>query len=273
MNDLRLILLSIGLFIIAVIYLWGTFKQKSQDRSHMRKITSFKRAPNEDVKILPTYDDEDEVSEETLAELSEFLSNPKMHDINTSDFSLKAKTPEINQQKIVLSKSIPEESGDKLVDSKTHEQKSQSDEDDKSKQQDPRDQIITFLIKASPNHEFSGSHILAATEAVGLKLGDMKIFHHYGVEGMETEEAIFSLASMYEPGYFELEEMDVYKTKGLVLFMQLPSPIDNVAAFDFMQEIAMELAGLLEGEICSSKHKPIDENTLRTMRDMAAGIV
>jgi cell division protein ZipA len=260
MNDLRLILLGIGLFIIAVIYLWGTFKQKSQDRSHMRKITSFKRASNEDVKVLPTYDDEDEVSEETLA-------------INTSDFSLKAKTPEINQQKIVLSKSIPEESVAKPVDPNTHEQKSQSVEEDKSKQQDPREQIITFLIKASPNHEFSGSHILAATEAVGLKLGDMKIFHHYGVEGMETEEAIFSLASMYEPGYFELEEMDAYKTKGLLLFMQLPSPIDNVAAFDLMQEIAMELARSLEGEICNSEHKPIDENTLRAMRDMAAGIV
>lgn len=270
MNDLRLILLGIGLFIIAVIYLWGTFKQKSQDRSHMRKITSFKRASNEDVKVLPTYDDEDEVSEETLAELSEFLSNPKMPDINTSDFSLKAKTPEINQQKIVLSKSIPEESVAKPFDPNTHEQKSQSVEEDKSKQQDPREQIITFLIKASPNHEFSGSHILAATEAVGLKLGDMKIFHHYGVEGMETEEAIFSLASMYEPGYFELEEMDAYKTKGLVLFMQLPSPIDNVAAFDLMQEIAMQLARSLEGEICSSEHKPIDENTLRAMRDMAA---
>ncbi len=52
--------------------------------------------------------------------------------------------------------------------------------------------------------------------------------------------------------------------------MQLPSPVDNVAVFDLMQETVMQLAELLQGEIWSSKQKPIDEDTLRTMRDMAA---
>lgn len=271
MNDLRLILLGIGLVIIAVIYLWGTFKQKSKDRSHMRKLTSFKRESYDDIKILPSYDDDNEVSAETLAELGEFLSNPKLPDINTSDFSLKAKTSEINQQEIKVSKS--EKSVAKPVDSKNNEQKSQSIEDDKSKQQDPHDQIITFLIKAPPNQEFSGAGIIEATETVGLTFGDMKIFHHYGKAGMKTEKAIFSLASMYEPGYFELEKMDAYKTKGLVLFMQIPSPIDNMAAFDLMQETAMALASSLGGVICSSKHKPIDEKALQAMREMATGIV
>ena len=141
-------------------------------------------------------------------------------------------------------------------------------QEDKSTQSVPDDQIITFLIKASPGKVFSGVDILSATETVGLKFGDMNIFHHYGVEGLVNDQAIFSLASMYEPGYFELEDMEVYKTQGLALFMQLPAPIDNISAFDLMQETAMRLAGLLEAEICSSKHKPIDENTLRAMRDM-----
>ena len=273
MNDLRLILLGIGLVIIAVIYLWGTFKQKSQDRSYLRKLTSFKRESYDDIKVLPTYDDEDEVSAETLVELGEFLSNPKLPDINTSNFSLKANTSEINQQEIKVSKLTPKQSVAKPVDLKTHEKNSQSIEEDKSKKQDPYDQIITFLIKAPPNQEFSGAGIIEATDAIGLTFGDMKIFHHYGVEGMKTEKAIFSLASMYEPGYFELEKMDGYKTKGLVLFMQIPAPIDNMAAFDLMQETAMALAGFLGGVICNSKHKPIDEKTLRTMREMATGIV
>jgi FtsZ-interacting cell division protein ZipA len=46
-----------------------------------------------------------------------------------------------------------------------------------------------------------------------------------------------------------------------------------MAAFDLMQETAMALAGFLGGVICNSKHKPIDEKTLRTMREMATGIV
>ncbi|MEE8234541.1 MAG: cell division protein ZipA [Gammaproteobacteria bacterium] len=236
MNDLRLILLGIGLFIIAIIYLWGTFNQKLQDRSHLRKLTSFKRSSSEDIKLMPTYDDDDEVSTATLAELNKFLANSKLPDIDASDFSLSAKTVAT----------------------------------DKATQPIPDIQIITFLIKASPGKEFSGVNILNATKTVGFRFGDMNIFHHHGVKGLMADQPLFSLASMYEPGCFELEQMETYKTKGLALFMQLPSPVDNVAAFDLMQETVMRLTDILQGEIWSSKQKPIDKKTLQAMRNVAA---
>ncbi len=236
MNDLRLILLGIGLFIIAIIYLWGTFNQKLQDRSYLRKLTSFKRSPSEVIKVMPTYDDDDEVSTATLAELDKFLANQKLPDIDASDFSLSAKAVAT----------------------------------DETTQPIPDIQIITFLIKASPGKEFSGVNILNATKTVGLEFGDMNIFHHYGVEGLMADQPLFSLASMYEPGCFELEQMETYKTKGLALFMQLPSPVDNVAAFDLMHETVMRLADMLQGEIWGSKQNPIDKKTLQAMRDVAA---
>jgi len=253
MNDLRLILLGIGLFIIAVIYLWGTFNQKLKDRSHLRKLTAFKSSSPEDIKIMPTYDDDDEVSTANLAELDKFLANQEVQDFDASDFSLSAKAMEANgtgdDKEIKLSKSHR----GRLPDSDI-----------------TNIQIITLLIKASSGKEFSGVNILNATKTVGFKFGDMNIFHHYGVEGLMAEHPLFSLASMYEPGNFDLEQMETYKTKGLALFMQLPAQVDNVAVFDLMQETAMRLTELLQGEIWSSKQKPIDEDTLRTMRDMAA---
>ncbi|MCH8078590.1 MAG: cell division protein ZipA [Proteobacteria bacterium] len=236
MNDLRLILLGIGLFIIAIIYLWGTFYQKLQDRSHLRKLTSFKRSSSEVIKPMPTYDDDDEVSTATLAELDKFLTNQKLPDIDASDFSLSAKASTT----------------------------------DKATQPIPDIQIITLLIKASPGKEFSGVNILNAIKTVGFRFGNMNIFHHHGVEGLMADQPLFSLASMYEPGCFELEQMETYKTKGLALFMQLPSPVDNVATFDLMQETVMRLTDMLQGEIWSSKQKPIDKKTLQAMRDVAA---
>ncbi len=236
MNDLRLILLGIGLFIIAIIYLWGTFNQKLQDRSHLRKLTSFKRSSSEVIKPMPTYDDDDEVSTATLAELDKFLTNQKLPDIDASDFSLSAKASTT----------------------------------DKATQPIPDIQIITLLIKASPGKEFSGVNILNAIKTVGFRFGNMNIFHHHGVEGLMADQPLFSLASMYEPGCFELEQMETYKTKGLALFMQLPSPVDNVATFDLMQETVMRLTDMLQGEIWSSKQKPIDKKTLQAMRDVAA---
>ena len=263
MNDLRLMLLGIGLFIIAFIYVWGTFIQKSQDRSRTRKTTTFKRDSFSDINIMPDYDD-DEISAERLAEIDKFLSNPVSPDVYSSDFSLHTKAIEIDAQEIDLSKSVANQSTASNIDKQT----SQDQDKDRSSQQGHHDQIISLLIKASADKEFSGTRILEVAEAVGLKHGRMKIFHHYGDDDIARQKAIFSLADMYEPGYFELDEMTTFTTKGLNLFMQLPVSINSMTAFDLMQETAMRLADILEAEIWSTQHRPIDEKALQAIRDV-----
>lgn len=272
MNDLRLILLGIGLTIIAIIYLWGTFKQKSEDRARTRKLTSFKRDTVKDVKVMSLYDEDDEASEEVLAEMDAFLNNPESIDFNTSDFPLPTKKAKLDEGDFNLSKSVAEKPDELPIQSPVGpgDQKKQSQDlvEDEARQQNNGHQIITFLIKAAPGKTFFGANILAATDVVGMKFGDMNIFHHHGAEGMESGQSIFSLASMYEPGYFDLENMDTYQTKGLTLFMQLPAPMDNIQAFDLLQETAMQLADSLQGEICSARHEPIDAKALQAMRDV-----
>jgi cell division protein ZipA len=269
MNDLRLILLGIGLSIIVLIYLWGTLKQKSEDRARTRKLTSFKRDHDD---VMPLYDEVDEASDEILAEMDAFLNNPDSPDINTSDFSLPTNNASLDEGDFKLSRSVSEKPDESPIESpdKPGDQKKQSKiiAEDEARQQNNEHQIITFLIKAAPGKTFFGDNILAATDVVGMKFGDMNIFHHHGVDGMEFEESIFSMASMHEPGYFELDKMETYQTKGLTLFMQLPTPMDNLLAFDLLQETAMRLADLLQGEICSAKHEPIDAKALQAMRDV-----
>ena len=51
--------------------------------------------------------------------------------------------------------------------------------EDESRQQDNQTQIITFLIKASQGNTFSGVNIFKATDAVGLKFGNMNIFNNF----------------------------------------------------------------------------------------------
>jgi cell division protein ZipA len=273
MNDLRLILLGIGLSIIVLIYFWGTFKQKSEDRARTRKLTSFKRDHDN---VMQVYDEADEVSEEVLAEMEAFLNNPEPIDLNTSDFPLPTNKAKLDEGDLKLSKAVAENPVELPIESPVEkpaepaDQKKQSQDvaEDEARQRNNEHQIITFLIKAAPGKTFFGANILAATDVVGMKFGDMNIFHHHGVDGMEFEESIFSLASMYEPGYFDLDKMVTYQTKGLTLFMQLPAPMDNIMAFDLLQETAMRLADLLQGEIWSAKHEPIDAKALQAMRDV-----
>ena len=250
MNDLRLMLLGIGLFVIVFIYLWGTLKQKSQNLAWTRKFTDFNKNGIKNVKIIPTYEQNDEISMDSLAELDTFLDYHESPDSNIPDFSLRTKTDGIYEEKIGL----PRSSSDKFADSNTRKAS--------------HNQIIVFLIKASPGKDFSGVDILKAIDISGLKFGNMNVFHYHGMAEMESRESIFSLASMYEPGYFELDKMETYQTKGLTLFMQLPTPIDNMLAFSLMQETAMKFTDMLKGELCSSKHNPMNESELQAMRDV-----
>lgn len=250
MSDLRWILLGIGLLIIVAIYLWDTFLQKSRNVPLTRRIINLQKNIVKKNKARSNYhEDEDEIGSKTLAEVKAFQENVQHSDKNTLDFFLETKMEEVSEAEIKLSSFALEPAFDSNTRLK------------------PRDRIITLLIKADPDKAFSGVAVLKAAETVGLKFGKMKIFHHHGIAALETAEAIFSLASMYEPGYFDLDKIQGYQTKGLSLFMQLPAPIDNVSAFTLMQDAAMQLAVLLEGKIYSTKHKEIDAKAFQKILD------
>ena len=94
---------------------------------------------------------------------------------------------------------------------------------------------------------------LMAAEAVralrdhGLEHGRYGIFHSY-YEDMPGDEPRFSVASLTEPGSFDLERLDE-PLAGMSFFMVLPGTGDPVERFDAMVETARSLAHRLDAEL------------------------
>ena len=78
---------------------------------------------------------------------------------------------------------------------------------------------------------------------------------------------MFSIASMVEPGYFDPENINTYRTPGLILFLQLPGPIDGVLAFEKMHQMGEMLAKRLSGTLCDDKHNKITTQSITHTRD------
>jgi cell division protein ZipA len=114
------------------------------------------------------------------------------------------------------------------------------------------DRVITLRLIPRGDDELSTERAVAALAGAGLKHGKYSIFHREGIEG----EPAFSVASLTEPGTFDLSNLHETTIAGLSFFVVLPGVGDPVARFDAMVETAralsVELAADLHDERGSS---------------------
>ena len=88
---------------------------------------------------------------------------------------------------------------------------------------------------------------VAALQAEGLRHGRYGIFHLPDAE--LPEEATFSVASLTEPGSFDLDRLHEAPLAGMTFFMVLPGAGDPVNRFDTMVGLARSLAHQLNAEL------------------------
>ena len=114
------------------------------------------------------------------------------------------------------------------------------------------DRVITLRLIPRGDDELSTERAVVALTGAGLKHGKYGIFHREGDDG----EPAFSVASLTEPGSFDLTNLQQATIAGLTFFVVLPGTGDPVARFDAMVETAralsVELAADLHDERGSS---------------------
>ena len=134
----------------------------------------------------------------------------------------------------------------------------------------PEQQVLSLVLQAPRGKAISGENLSNAMHTVGLRYGEMRIFHHYGAGELRTETPLFSVANMFEPGYFDLDHLDAFETEGIAFFMQLPSPLDGAVAFELFLNTAQRLAEALKVELYSAPGRPLDSAAIDRMRRIAA---
>ncbi len=132
------------------------------------------------------------------------------------------------------------------------------------------DTHIVALSVMSPDALFSGPDIARVLEAQGLVHGDRSIYHRYA----ESRRApVFSVANAVEPGTFDARLLGELRTPGLMLFVQLPGPVDARAAFESMYGAARVLAESLGGVVCDVRRVPLGPERLDELRAEVEGCV
>ena len=148
------------------------------------------------------------------------------------------------------------------------QQKAPSSRPSEVRQQAPVAQpaeVLVCNVMAREGSELHGDDLLEALITSGLKFGEMNIFHKR-FRGASNGPVIFSVANILNPGTFDLNAMAEFRTIGVSLFLALPSPINNLEAFEQMLDVAIHLKESLDGELKDDHRNVMTAQTIEHYR-------
>jgi len=127
-----------------------------------------------------------------------------------------------------------------------------------SKAIDP--EVLAISVIVPQGQIISGAALLPSLLTLGMKYGDMNIFHRHQ-DNAGNGKVTFSLANAMNPGTFDLDNMENFVTQGVSLFMTLPNANDPFAVFDQMLVAAKQLALEFNGQLLDDKRSVMTKQT------------
>jgi len=290
MDDLRWILAITGAVVVIAIYLSGRFEREEwqrdretfSDRSQTVTTENLKPqfkaevndAINPESKAQQTADvvRETDVNEAQVVIEQEISSEVEKTEASKGEWEgLTEPTREPLIEDEIVDVEIPAEFSEYGEERRSHSRLKLKPEIENPVQQelvlDVEPLVLVLSVLAKDENKFNGDDIKTVLESEDIKYGEMGIFH-YHIEN--KKDAVFSVASVVEPGTFNLETMSDYETPGLSLFCQLPGPVESTEAFDILLKKVRSIADSLGGQLCDDKRNLLTEQATGHYRDRIA---
>jgi len=131
----------------------------------------------------------------------------------------------------------------------------------------PPRKVVTIRLMSRDTAGFVAEQMILLLRELNLRHGQFGIFHRGAESAGEEGDAVFSVASLVEPGSFDLTRVKTERYPGVSLFMALPGAADGVSAFDAMMDLARELAERLDGYLLDEQGGTLSIQRERYIRE------
>lgn len=125
------------------------------------------------------------------------------------------------------------------------------------------EEVLVITVLAREGVEFEGANLLSIMLACGMRFGRMNIFHATDDHGRLQ----YSAANAYNPGTFDLDDLDNFSTRGVTFFLQLPCQSNPQEAFEEMVQAANTLATHMDGDVVDESRSVMTAQTLTHYRE------
>ena len=131
---------------------------------------------------------------------------------------------------------------------------------------EPR-KVVAIRLMSRETAGFAAERLILILRELGLRHGQFGIFHRMDKGDDENSVAVFSVASLLEPGSFDLTKIKTESYLGVSIFLTLPGPCAGVSAFEDMMDLARELAQRLDGYLLDEQGGTLSIQRERYMRE------
>lgn len=301
MPELRWILLGAGVALILGLWWWETRRPRATDQA------AAPGAPDEDRSTLPIDDSNEsagevrpsyaptiervrverrppmiEIPEDMEVDVSEFVGIDRRHPPQ-AEFPLQMEPVDAGDFAESADEVEPYEQPDEVQDDHhrapwVRTQPLERDEVAPKREEEPPEppsdpverrmaeasqQRIVALRLVAAGHNWSGAELRAAFEAEGLEFGPYSIFHRPREDG----KSLFYVASMMEPGSFDVTRMNEQEFAGISLFGVVPGPLDAPATFDLVLSVGRNLADRIKGQLQDEQGSTLTAQRILNLRE------
>jgi len=124
--------------------------------------------------------------------------------------------------------------------------------------------VMAVRIMPQEGSAFPAEELILALRSAGFRHGRFGIFHCYADD---SERVRYSVASLVEPGSFDLSNLKSSEYRGISVFAIMPAEEDGVQLFDDMIRHARELAKSIEGTLTDEQGGAFSLQRERYMRE------
>jgi cell division protein ZipA len=271
MNELRWILIICGALLLLGIYLWGRVNNRKssttrESLSRTRSEPQLEPAPMFEPAPLGAADFESAELDSDEGELVADTPEPARAPASQPYEARRRVEPTFDDQRFDADQSY-----DPIIDDENMTAELPAREstpaptlamsESPAPRRIERRKIIALRL-AAPSQHYAGQQLLEALAAEGLQYGKYDVFHRYAEDGA----VVFSVASMVEPGTFDVDHMPGTNYAGITLFAQLPGPIPGVHALQELITCGKRLLEVVGGTLQDERGVPLTVHRTERLR-------
>ncbi|TDF42077.1 cell division protein ZipA [Alteromonadaceae bacterium M269] len=123
-------------------------------------------------------------------------------------------------------------------------------------------EVLVLNVKANDGAPIPGAALLPMLLTLGFKFGDQDIFHRH-VNSNGKGPVLFSLANMFKPGVFDIDNLENFSTQGISLFMILPIEGDAHQVFNMMHNAARKISDEFGAQVLDGRRSRLNKQSLQ----------
>ncbi|MEE3880209.1 cell division protein ZipA [Vibrio sp. YYF0003] len=302
MQELRFVLIVVGVLAIAALLFHGLWSSKKEgkakfgnkplgklevdqgDADSVEQERSFASAPEDDFEIIRKDRKEPDFGMDNAFD-SKFEADPLLGGV-PEDKPFKQEPEEIpsfvaqksHDDDVVVQEPVMQEPAQPVVEetvpsafeepkAEMHvaEQPAAVSEPQEEPKPEPEMQVIVLNVHCAGEEPFVGTELFDSMKQNGLIYGEMDIFHRH-VDLSGNGKVLFSVANMMQPGTLEHGDPAEFTTKGISFFMTLPCFGEAEQNFNLMLRTAQQIADDMGGNVLDDQRNLMTPDRLAAYR-------